>query len=79
MATTEAELFGRVTQKNYAEQAKFFLNAYWDEVKDDVETIYQYAQKFAQIDTEKRAAGSDIDELKAHIFLEGVGAFFMLF
>lgn len=70
---SEAEAFARVTSKTYAEQAKFFLNAFWAEHQKSAEEIWRWTRKCIELDTEKREHGSDLDELKAHVFLESIG------
>lgn len=73
--TTEQQMqqFKRVTAKKYAEQAKFFLNAFWKEFSGEAENIWQWTLLIAKLDDEKKAEGCDLDEFKAHIFLEKLG------
>jgi hypothetical protein len=42
------ERFNEVAKKNFAEQAQFFLNAFWDEVGDQAEFIYEVAYETLQ-------------------------------
>lgn len=62
----ELEEFKKVTAKNYADQAKFFLNAFWKEHQNDAEQIWLWTQKFIELDLEKKKDGSDLDEFNAH-------------
>jgi len=55
----------------YKDQAIWFLNAFWDAFASQAaEAVWEYAEKFAALDLDKRAAGSSLDELNAHRFLE---------
>jgi len=66
----ELTQFKQVTAKTYEDQAKFFLNAFWREYREDAENIWKYAQKIIELDLEKGKKGSDLDEFSAHRFLE---------
>lgn len=66
------EAFKKFTAKNYAEQGKAFLNAYWNEHQKDAESIWTWALKFAELDLDRKADGNDLDEFNAHRFLEGL-------
>mmetsp|Transcript_11152 Transcript_11152/g.12275 ORF Transcript_11152/g.12275 Transcript_11152/m.12275 type:complete len:236 (-) Transcript_11152:52-759(-) len=70
-----AKSFKEVTAKVYKDQAKFFLNAYWPELRgsDELEKIWQWTHKFIELDHEKEDQGSDLDEFNAHRFLEQLG------
>eukprot|EP01120_Amphizonella_sp_Union-15-10_P000825 TRINITY_DN10854_c0_g1_i1.p1 TRINITY_DN10854_c0_g1~~TRINITY_DN10854_c0_g1_i1.p1 ORF type:complete len:229 (+),score=63.12 TRINITY_DN10854_c0_g1_i1:126-812(+) len=72
---TEAELgeFKAVTQKPYAQQCKFFLNAFWVECGKEAEKIWTWCNKFIQLDHENGKEGHDLDEFNAHRFLEQLG------
>ena len=37
--TVQVGEFADATKKTYSEQAKYFLNAFWDSVKDDAEKV----------------------------------------
>lgn len=69
----ELSKFKEVTAKNYSDQAKFFLNAFWKEYSNDAEKIWVYTWKFIELDFEKGKEGSDLDEFNAHRFLEKLG------
>jgi len=65
--------FADVLAKDYKGQAIFFLNAFWTEVGSEAESVWQRHAKFVALDTEKGAAGSDLDEFNAHRLLESFG------
>jgi len=48
------------------------LNAYWDKHADQAEALWGYVKKFAQLDLEKKAEGTGLDEHNAHRFLESI-------
>jgi len=55
----------------YKQQAVWFLNSFWKSFGEkEAETIWKYAHKFSDLDLEKKAEGSHVDELQAHRFLE---------
>jgi len=58
--------------KTHKEQAVWFLNAFWGQHGGEAERLWGYVQKFADLDLQNRAAGSGLDELNAHRFLEGI-------
>eukprot|EP01090_Pellita_catalonica_P002691 TRINITY_DN12264_c0_g1_i1.p1 TRINITY_DN12264_c0_g1~~TRINITY_DN12264_c0_g1_i1.p1 ORF type:complete len:404 (+),score=162.31 TRINITY_DN12264_c0_g1_i1:50-1261(+) len=57
---------------NYADQGKAFLNAFWEDCSDEAEKIWTWANKFAELDLDKKKEGSDLDEFNAHRFLESL-------
>jgi len=66
--------FAAVTSKTYSEQAKFFMNAFWTfGIEKEPENIWKFAQKCIELDTEKKKNGNELDEFKAHKFLEDIG------
>jgi len=67
------EQFKAVTSKCYKDQAIFFLNAYWDEHQEDGEKLWGQVLLMNELDEKNGKEGSDLDELKAHIFLEKQG------
>eukprot|EP01111_Echinosteliopsis_oligospora_P018980 TRINITY_DN896_c0_g1_i1.p1 TRINITY_DN896_c0_g1~~TRINITY_DN896_c0_g1_i1.p1 ORF type:complete len:327 (+),score=129.98 TRINITY_DN896_c0_g1_i1:205-1185(+) len=69
------EAFKAVTAKNYVDQAKFFLNAYFDDVvgKGEGENVWNWVNKFIELDKEKGKSGDSLDEFSAHRFLEQIG------
>jgi len=58
--------------KKYSEQAKAFLNAYWDEAGDRAEDVWNWCAKFVELDLDKAEEGCDLDEFGAHRFLEAI-------
>jgi len=63
-----------VTRKNYAEQAKWFLNAFWSSgAKEAAEDVWTFANKFIELDHEKKKNGNELDEFWSHKFLESQG------
>lgn len=60
--------------KNQADQAKFFLNGFWqDGISSEAENIYQLWNKFIIQDADKKKEGCDLDEFESHKFLESLG------
>eukprot|EP01122_Echinamoeba_exundans_P013665 TRINITY_DN5_c0_g2_i1.p1 TRINITY_DN5_c0_g2~~TRINITY_DN5_c0_g2_i1.p1 ORF type:complete len:381 (+),score=174.43 TRINITY_DN5_c0_g2_i1:49-1191(+) len=64
--------FREFTSKTYKEQGVAFLNAYWSEVQKDAEEVWRWVHMFVELDVQKKAEGSDLDEFNAHRFLEKV-------
>ena len=62
--------FADLLARNYKDQAVFFLNAYWTDVGTDAEKVWIRHAKFVELDLQKGAEGSDLDEFNAHRFLE---------
>jgi len=68
----DAEKLKDLAAKPYKAQCVWFLNAFWDEVgQANSEKIWSYVEKIAKLDLQKGAAGSEVDELQMHRFLEG--------
>lgn len=67
------QLFAKFTARTYAQQAQAFLNAYWEALGDDAENIWKMVKIISELDADKGAAGSEVDEFKAHRFLEKLG------
>jgi len=69
------EAFKKVTAMNYVEQAKIFLNAYFDDVigKGEGENMWNWVHKFIELDKEKGKNGDSLGEFQAHRFLEQIG------
>jgi len=65
--------FKAFTTIKYSDQAKAFLNAYWDEASGDAETIWGYTHQFIELDHVSGKEGFDLDEFNAHRFLEKLG------
>eukprot|EP00727_Mastigamoeba_balamuthi_P004727 m51a1_g14252 hypothetical protein (327) ;mRNA; f:266776-268494 len=62
-----------IGQKRYADQAKWMLNGFWDQLENEAENVWTWVQGFAHFDEEKRAEGHDLDEFWSHKFLESLG------
>jgi len=63
--------FKKFTAKNYADQGKAFLNAYWQQHQgDDAEKVWIFWEKFCELDLDNGKEGNDLDEFNAHRFLE---------
>jgi len=65
--------FKAFTAKKYSDQAIAFLNAYWDEVNNDRESLWDQTNQFIELDHESGKEGCDLDEFNAHRFLEKLG------
>jgi len=70
---TSAQKFKQFVSLNYGEQAKAFLNAYWQEHAGNGEEIWGFAQQFYALDLDNGKEGRDLDEFNAHRFLERLG------
>jgi hypothetical protein len=47
--------FDALTKKNYAQQAKWFLNGFWNlGAEAEAENIWKFAHKFIEIDKKKK-------------------------
>jgi chromosome segregation ATPase len=66
--------FSKIAQKTYSEQAKWFLNGFWnDGASQESEKIWSFAQKFIELDEKKKKEGNELDEFSTHRFLESLG------
>ncbi|MES1915247.1 MAG: hypothetical protein MHM6MM_007223 [Cercozoa sp. M6MM] len=62
--------FATLVSKNHFDQAKFVLNAFWnDGLSDEAEQVYEYASKFVELD-DAGEDGNELDEFESHRFLE---------
>jgi len=59
-----------LAQLTYKEQAVWFLNAFWDTLEKEGETLWNYVIVNAELDLENHEEGCGLDEMKAHVFLE---------
>ena len=59
-----------LAQLTYKEQAVWFLNAFWDTLEKEGETLWNYVIVNAELDLENHNEGCGLDEMKAHVFLE---------
>ncbi len=73
---TDNEKLNELCKLTYKEQGVWFLNAFWEQgipggngIADGAERIWAYVNKCTSIDKAK-GAGSALDELEAHRFLE---------
>jgi len=69
----DAEKLQNLAARTHKEQAVWFLNSYWTNLEEDAEKFWGFVQKFSQLDLDKKAVGSGLDELNAHRFLESIG------
>eukprot|EP01123_Difflugia_compressa_P007209 TRINITY_DN1979_c0_g1_i2.p1 TRINITY_DN1979_c0_g1~~TRINITY_DN1979_c0_g1_i2.p1 ORF type:complete len:243 (-),score=54.84 TRINITY_DN1979_c0_g1_i2:23-751(-) len=77
--------FNNVCQKTYSQQAQFFLNAFWKEIGNKAECIWDNWMKIKELDRlqynalppakkpEVYTEGNSLDEFWSHKFLEGIG------
>eukprot|EP01090_Pellita_catalonica_P023580 TRINITY_DN97_c0_g1_i1.p1 TRINITY_DN97_c0_g1~~TRINITY_DN97_c0_g1_i1.p1 ORF type:complete len:343 (+),score=116.77 TRINITY_DN97_c0_g1_i1:113-1141(+) len=70
--STDAEKLSKICTMTYKEQSIWFMNGFWkmldSEEKKDL--VWQYRNKMAELDLEKKGEGCKLDELNAHRFLE---------
>ncbi|KAL6080410.1 putative TolA protein [Balamuthia mandrillaris] len=72
--SSDSEKLLSLCDRSYKEQCIWFLNAYWDQfASNEAEKLWGYVQKCAELDLQRKAAGSALDELNAHRFLESIG------
>jgi len=72
-APNNLEEFSKTSRKlNYKHQAIFVLNAYWGDLKEEKDHVWDIAQKFAELDANKED-GYSLDEFGSHRFLEAMG------
>jgi hypothetical protein len=72
LAAGDADKLGKLSDKKYKQQAVWFLNAFWDEYFTDDEKrekVYDYCTKMIKLDS-RGDEGNELDEFKAHQFLE---------
>jgi len=69
----QAQAWEDIVSRKYADQAIWFLNGFWEEVKGDAENFWMYAELFAELDEAKKADGNELDEFWSHKFLERIG------
>jgi chromosome segregation ATPase len=81
--------FDAIVKKTHTQQAIWWLNGFWDSgAKDEAQRIYDFVQTFKEIEFGQKVIerkgkgkelvaeykeGCDLDEFKAHKFLESVG------
>lgn len=72
MGVDTAEKFELLTKKPYKKQAVWFLNAFWEDyfkTDESREKIWEYCNLMIKLDP-KGENGNELDEFKAHQFLE---------
>ena len=63
--------FRAVNEKNYADQAIFYLNAFWTEgAEADAENVWQLAELFAKEDHIKGKNGNELNPIQAFNLLQ---------
>jgi len=68
---TDNEKMRELSSKDYKSQAIWFLNAFWKEfAAQEAENVWKYKHVMQELDTQKGAAGCEVDEMIAHRFLE---------
>jgi DNA repair exonuclease SbcCD ATPase subunit len=81
--TSIAERFEELTQKTHTEQAKWFLNGFWEGLGEEREMVWNLAHKFIEIESgepvrygrkmKEIVEGCDLNEFQSHKFLESLG------
>jgi hypothetical protein len=71
--SNDHERLQALINKNYKEQATWFLNAFWNSQSQEAEKLWAYVKKCNELDLEKHDQGSGLDEVRAHKFLETLG------
>jgi hypothetical protein len=67
-----APTLSEVTRKTYPEQAKWFLNAFWKSGgQQAAEEVWNFCQKFIELDGDKRKNGNELDEFWSHKYVLG--------
>jgi len=81
----EKDYFRDLTAKPFAEQAQHFLNALWDEHKNDAETLWKFCNSCKELDKQFHNAlpeskkgdgykeGTKLDEFWSHKLFESYG------
>jgi len=70
MTEKEKVAFLELTRKAYVDQAKWFLNGFWNAgMESECENVWKYTQKFIELNKN----GCELDEFQAHKFLESLG------
>uniref|UniRef100_A0A6A7GBQ4 TolA-like protein n=2 Tax=Hirondellea gigas TaxID=1518452 RepID=A0A6A7GBQ4_9CRUS len=72
--SNDMEKLARLSALVYSDQAKWFLNAYFERFdKDMYEKVWDYTNKMVEIDEKRGKEGCELQELYAHRFLEHFG------
>ena len=68
--SSDLEKLHNLCKKTHKEQAVWFLNAFWEDFAEgEAENLWRFVDTIHTIDNAK-AAGTELDELEAHRFLE---------
>jgi len=67
------ELDEVIREYTYVQQAGFFLNAYWAEINQEAEALWEYCLQFAQLDVKNMDDGSYLNEAQTAKFLRANG------
>lgn len=76
---SELTLLKELSEKTYLKQAQWFLNAYWSPEDKEVnfsqhpeecEKVWDMYNQMVKLDTDNGKEGNELDEHRAHIFLE---------
>ena len=74
ITSAQQEKWVTLLKKNYADQAVWFLNGFWDEgLEAEAEKVWGFAQTMAKLDEAKKSDGTELDEFLSHKFLETLG------
>jgi hypothetical protein len=86
MNDAQRKKFSEAMKANHAGQCQFFLNAFWPEMKDKCEQVWNHWMKMKELDKQQFNAlvsagkangewseGSLLDEFWSHKFLESIG------
>eukprot|EP01117_Protostelium_nocturnum_P002052 TRINITY_DN1269_c0_g1_i1.p1 TRINITY_DN1269_c0_g1~~TRINITY_DN1269_c0_g1_i1.p1 ORF type:complete len:283 (-),score=119.15 TRINITY_DN1269_c0_g1_i1:156-1004(-) len=69
----DRSIFQEITHKPYADQAKWFLNGFWDEgLQQDADKVWNFTHKFIELDSANKKNGHKLDEFWSHKFLEDI-------
>jgi hypothetical protein len=70
---SDSDKLHELCNKTYKDQAVWFLNAFWhDFAQKEAENVWKWVELCVDLDDQKKA-GTALDELKAHRFLEKIG------
>ncbi len=69
----DSEKLSQLCGRTYKEQVVWFLNAFWDQFQGDAEKLWKHVLLCADLDSQRHADGTALDELNAHRFLEQIG------
>eukprot|EP00494_Astrolonche_serrata_P031205 UN31474 len=67
-ADWKEEMLVVIRHFDYKQQAGFFLNAYWDDISEQAEALWDFALQMGKCDTKKGDSGSCLDEAQCAVF-----------